>query len=173
MQRHLCRACAKSYSEQSALLVRGSWYAREVHRSAVDHWQHRRMSLRRTAEFMRSWLGRQERWRLWRPVAPTPPGEACIWPPVRSIAGWFAPAWRRRPRSRAIAGSCPECRSGDGWPLGPVAQRRNPVVLLFADSVTGLLWPPVVAAREDRPRPGNASLSGPAKRAWTGKACAA
>ena len=54
VQRHLCHACAKSYSEQSALLVRGSWYAREVHRSAVDHWQHGRMSLRRTAEFMRS-----------------------------------------------------------------------------------------------------------------------
>ena len=66
VQRHLCHACTKSYSEQSALLVRSSWYAREVHRSAVDHWQHGRMSLRRTAEFMRSWLGRQERWRLWR-----------------------------------------------------------------------------------------------------------
>src|SRR5512136_2077268 len=76
VQRHWCHACGKSYSEQSALLVRGSWYAREVHRSAVDHWQHGRMSLRRTAEFLRSWLGRQERWRMWRPVD-TPPGEAC------------------------------------------------------------------------------------------------
>jgi hypothetical protein len=77
VQRHLCRACAKSYSEHSALLVRGSWYAREVHRSAADHWQHGRMLLRRTAEFLRSWLGRQERWRLWRPVEATPPGAAC------------------------------------------------------------------------------------------------
>jgi transposase-like protein len=68
VQRHLCHACTKSYSEQSALLVRGSWYAREVHRAAVDHWQHVGTSLRRTAEVLRSWLGRQERWRLWRPL---------------------------------------------------------------------------------------------------------
>ena len=77
VQRHLCHACAKSYSEQSALLVRGSWYAREVRRSAVDHWQHGRLSLRRTAEFLRSWLGRQERWRLWRPLDTTPTDEPC------------------------------------------------------------------------------------------------
>jgi len=38
VQRHLCRACAKSYSEQSPLLVRGSWYSRQVRRSAVDRW---------------------------------------------------------------------------------------------------------------------------------------
>jgi transposase-like protein len=39
VQRHRCKACPKTYSEQSALLVRGSWYAREVHRCAIDHWQ--------------------------------------------------------------------------------------------------------------------------------------
>ncbi|MGQ9492018.1 MAG: hypothetical protein ACUVS6_15240 [Anaerolineae bacterium] len=54
VQRHLCHACTKSYSEQSALLVRSSWYVREVRRSAVDHWVHGRLSLRRTAEFLRS-----------------------------------------------------------------------------------------------------------------------
>jgi len=82
VQRHLCHACAKSYAEQSALLVRGSWYSREVRRSAVDHWHdwqanRGRLSLRRTAEFLRSWLGRQERWRLWRHLDTTPPGEPC------------------------------------------------------------------------------------------------
>jgi transposase-like protein len=35
VQRHLCHTCAKSYSEQSALLVRGSWYSREVRRSGT------------------------------------------------------------------------------------------------------------------------------------------
>ena len=38
VQRHLCHSCRVSYSERSALLVRGSWYAREVHRAAIDHW---------------------------------------------------------------------------------------------------------------------------------------
>ena len=81
-QRHLCHSCAQSYSEQSALLVRGSWYSREVRGSAVDHWHdwlanRGRLSLRRTAEFMRSWLGRQARWRQWRPLDTTPPGAPC------------------------------------------------------------------------------------------------
>src|SRR6266851_5184904 len=40
VQRHLCYRCHTTYSEQSALLVRGSWYAREVQRSAIDHWLH-------------------------------------------------------------------------------------------------------------------------------------
>ena len=57
VQRHMCYACKRTYSEQSPLLVRGSWYAREVHRCALDHWQHGGSSLRRTAEFLRSWLG--------------------------------------------------------------------------------------------------------------------
>jgi hypothetical protein len=75
VQRHVCHSCRKSYSEQSALLVRGrsqrppmGWYAREVHRAAVDHWQHVGTSLRRTAELLRAWLGRQERWRWRRPL---------------------------------------------------------------------------------------------------------
>ena len=68
--RHMCRHCQRTYSESSALLVRGSWYAREVHRCAVDHWQHLGTSLRRTAEVLRSWMGRQERYRLWKPLCP-------------------------------------------------------------------------------------------------------
>jgi hypothetical protein len=47
-----------------------------VHRAAVDHWQHAGTSLRRTAELLRSWLGRQERWRLWRP-SDSEAGERC------------------------------------------------------------------------------------------------
>ena len=54
VQRHLCHACRKSYSEQSARLVQGSWYTREVHRAAIGHWQHVGTSLRRTAELLRS-----------------------------------------------------------------------------------------------------------------------
>src|SRR5450756_1617198 len=47
IQRHRCNLCsgsparggkASTYSEQSPLLVRGSWYAREVHRLSIDLW---------------------------------------------------------------------------------------------------------------------------------------
>ena len=69
VQRHRCRGCKRTYSEGSALLVRGGWYAREVKRSAIDHWRHLGSSIRRTAEVLRSWLGQQERWQVWRPLA--------------------------------------------------------------------------------------------------------
>src|SRR5487761_1155749 len=36
VQRHYCLGCRRTYSEQSALRVRGSWYAREVHRAPFD-----------------------------------------------------------------------------------------------------------------------------------------
>src|SRR4051794_21245614 len=51
VQRHRCEACGTTYSEQSALLVRGGWYAREVRRAAIDGWQHTGSSVRRTAEW--------------------------------------------------------------------------------------------------------------------------
>jgi hypothetical protein len=58
VQRHWCYACGQSYSESSPFLVGGSRYARDVHRFAVDHWQHAGSSIRRTAELMRSLLGK-------------------------------------------------------------------------------------------------------------------
>ena len=78
LQRHQCEPCGRTYSEESALLVRGSWCTREVHRSAIDHWQHLGTSFRRTAEVLRSWMGRQERYLMWRPLANGPTqGERC------------------------------------------------------------------------------------------------
>ena len=70
VQRHRCSLCSRSgktftYSESSLYLVRGSWYAREVHRYSIDLWQHSRTLVRRGAEFVRSLLGRQERWLIW------------------------------------------------------------------------------------------------------------
>ena len=154
VQRHLCHACAKSYAEQSALLVRGSWYAREVRRSAVDHWVHGRLSLRRTAEFLRSWLGRQERWRLWCPLDATPPGETCYLA-ASTVQRWLDCA------GVAAQASVPEQLQGiaqseelgtDGlWARLRGGATR--VVVLLTDSVTGLLWPPLVVEREDQAAP--------------------
>ena len=155
VQRHLCHACAKSYAEQSALLVRGSWYSREVRRSAVDHWQHGRLSLRRTAEFLRSWLGQQERWRLWRPLDMTPPGAPCY------LAASTVQRWRLRSgrgggagqRARVIAGPGAERRTGDGWPMGPAAWRRDPGGVAAGRQCDGAA---VAAAGRRTGRPGGA-----------------
>jgi transposase-like protein len=154
VQRHLCHACHKSYSEQSALLVRGSWYAREVRRSAVDHWQHGRMSLRRTAEFLRSWLGRQERWRMWRPLDAAVPDEPCYLA-ASTVHRWLDRAGQVAQQSvpgqlQGIAQSAEMGTDGLWARLRGGAQR---VVLLLADSVTGLLWPPLVARGEESAGP--------------------
>ncbi len=154
VQRHLCHACGQSYSEQSPLLVRGSWYAREVRRSAVDHWVHGRLSLRRTAEFLRSWLGRQERWRLWRPLDATPAGETC------HLAASTVQRWLDRAgvvAQASVPGQLQDiAQSEEVGTDGLWARLRGGttrVVLLLVDSVTGLLWPPVVAEREDQAAP--------------------
>jgi len=97
VQRHMCHSCHHTYSEGSALLIRGSWYAREVHRCPIDHWQHLGTSLQRTAEVLRSWVGKQERYLLWRPLDPVPwrPSSA-IWPPAPCTAGWIRRGgWRK------------------------------------------------------------------------------
>jgi len=154
VQRHLCHACGQSYSEQPPLLVRGSWYAREVRRSAVDHWVHGRLSLRRTAEFLRSWLGRQERWRLWRPLDATPAGETC------HLAASTVQRWLDRAgvvAQASVPGQLQDiAQSEEVGTDGLWARLRGGttrVVLLLVDSVTGLLWPPVVAEREDQAAP--------------------
>lgn len=54
VQRHRCSRCRRTHSEHSALLVRGSWYAREVHRFSVGHLLRAGGSLQRTAELVRS-----------------------------------------------------------------------------------------------------------------------
>jgi len=154
VQRHLCHACAKSYAEQSALLVRGSWYAREVRRCAVDHWVHGRLSLRRTAEFVRSWLGRQERWRLWRPLDATPPDEACYLA-ASTVQRWLDQAGIAAQASvpGQLQGIAQSAELGTDGLWARLRGGASRVVLLLADSVTGLLWPPLVAEREDQAAP--------------------
>ena len=87
VQRHMCDSCHRTYSESSALLIRGSWYAREVHRCAIDHWQHLGTSLRRTAEVLRSWVGKQERYLLWRPLDAPENRMAYRLPRIENLSG--------------------------------------------------------------------------------------
>jgi transposase-like protein len=154
VQRHRCRPCGRTYSEQSALLVRGGWYAREVRRCAIDHWQHGGLSVRRTAELLRSWLGRQERWRLWRPVDQGPERERSYLS-ATTVDRWLDGAGRTA--QAQIAGQWAEVPSSgqlltDGlWTRLRGGHKR--VVLLLTDSVSGVIWPPVVATGEAAAEP--------------------
>lgn len=150
VQRHRCEPCERTYSERSALLIRGGWYAREVRRCAIDHWQHLGTSARRTAEVLRSWLGRQERWQQWRPLDPLVPDQAACHLSASTVDRWLDQA------GQTAQASVPEQLVGvetagqlatDGlWArLGGGVKR---VVLALVDPVTGVVWPPVVAVGE-------------------------
>jgi hypothetical protein len=154
VQRHYCYRCERTYSEQSPFLVRGSWYAREVHRQAIDHWQHVGSSLRRTAEWLRSCMGKQERWRLWRPLAQVPAGPRCYLA-ASTVHRWLDRTGRKAQRSVAKQlQAVPISRQlgTDGmWARLRGGSKR--VVLLLMDSVSGVIWPPVVAAGEEGEEP--------------------
>lgn len=155
VQRHMCRRCCRSYSESSALLVRGSWYAREVHRCAVDHWQHVGTSLRRTAEVLRSWMGRQERYHLWRPLHPAAAQSERCSLAASTVHRWLDQAGRVAQES--VQGQLEGIPSSgavgvDGlWARLRGGGKR--VVLLVVDSVSGLMWPPVVVEGEESEAP--------------------
>jgi transposase-like protein len=155
IQRHYCRDCRKTYSEASPYLVRGSWYAREVHRYGIDLWQHGRSSLRRVAEFTRSLLGRQERWLIWRIFAPAvAEAEKCRLSPS-TLYRWLDRAGETA--KGTVKGQLEGAKvSGEVGVDGLWARLRGTaegeakrVVLVLVDSVTGLIYPPVVAKGED------------------------
>lgn len=162
IQRHNCRRCLKTYSESSPHLVCGSWYAREVHRYSVDLWQHGRTSLRRGAEFVRSLLGRQERFHLWRLFAPEPMGVLTS-EPTLSEAGKqcrFSKSTLYRWLDRAgeaakgtIKGQLEGAKvSGEVGVDGLWAKLQGGAkraVLVLVDSVSGLIYPPVVVEGEE------------------------
>ena len=151
VQRHWCQCCRRTYSERSALLVRGSWYSREVQRCAIDHWQHLGTSLRRTAEVLRSWLGHQERWQLWRPLAEAPASGHRCWLSASTVQRWLDRAGREAERTvaeqLAAAASSGQVATDGLWAKLRGGTKR--VVLLLVDSATGLVWPPVVVAGEE------------------------
>src|SRR3954467_2568797 len=153
--RHRCERCRRTYSEQSPWLVRGSWYAREVHRGAIDYWQHGSTSLRRTAELLRSWLGRQERWLLWRPLDGPPPAATRCYLSASTVHRWLDRAGRTA-RAQAVGQLAGVPTSGQLGTDGLWARLRGGttrVVLLLTDSVSGVVWPPVVVNGEAGARP--------------------
>jgi transposase-like protein len=151
VQRHRCQACKQSYAETSPLLKRGSWYAREVHRCAIDHWQHGGISLRRTAELLRSWLGKQERYLFWRPLAAEPLAEERCHLAASTVHRWLDKAGRQAEASVAgqLAGIVQTVAVGTDGLWAKLRGGGKRVVLLLYDSVTGVVFPPLVTQGEE------------------------
>lgn len=150
VQRHLCRECQHTYAEESPLLVARSWYTRGVQRAAIDYWQHLGTSLRRTAEVLRSWMGHQERWQLWCPLD-TGTRERCYLS-ASTVHRWLDRAGQRAadsvPDQLAGIGATQELGTDGLW--ARLKDQVVRVVLMTVDSVSGLIYPPVVARHEER-----------------------
>jgi hypothetical protein len=151
IQRHWCYACGGSYPEEQAWLVRGSWYGREVHRCAVDQWMHGRGSLRRVAELLRSLMGRQERWWLWRGWEERPAGQEECHLHHSTVQRWLDGAGRKAEESVAgqLAGISSSGQMGTDGLWARLRGGSKRVVLVLVDSVSGLLYPPVVVEGEE------------------------
>jgi len=151
VQRHRCYGCRRTYSEQSALLVRGGWYAREVRRKGIDLWQHAGNSFRRAAEGLRSEMGRQERWQIWRPLDPEPPEEKRCHLCASTVHRWVDGAGRRAQEGvqGQLEGVPTSGQMGTDGLWARLRQGCRRVVLALMDSVTGVLWPPVVVESEE------------------------
>ena len=157
VQRHKCYPCNGTYSEQSALLVRGSWYAREVHRAAIDYWQFAGSSLRRLVELLRAHIDHQGRWLIWRPLDVVPAEEGQCRLSASSVHRWLDVAGKKAEETVVgqLAGVATSGQVGtDGlWArLRGVGKdgkgKAEAVVLALVDSVTGVIWPPIVTAEE-------------------------
>jgi transposase-like protein len=151
IQRHRCSACGRTYSEEQAWLVRGSWYARAVHRQAVDWWVHGRSSLRRTVEMLRSGMGQQERWRSWhvweQPVA----GREHCGLGASTLHRWLDGAGKRAQASVAghLAGVASSGQMGSDGLWARLRGGAKNVVLSLVDTVSGVVCGIVVAAEEE------------------------
>lgn len=151
VQRHRCSGCGRSYSEESAWLVRGSWYARAVHRQAVDWWVHGGSSLRRVSEMLRSTIGRQERWWSWHVWQEAVVGQERCGLGASTLHRWLDGAGRHAEAHVAgqLAGvACSGQMGTDGlWARlrGGVKQ----VVLSLVDTVSGVVWGIVVVPEEE------------------------
>lgn len=151
IQRHWCYACQHSYSEESPLLVRGSWYARDVRRLAVDHWQHAGSSLRRTVEMVRSLLGKQERWLLWQVFAVEPEDKDKCHLSHSTLHRWLDQAGveARQSVPGQLAGVATSGQVGTDGLWATLLKGHKRVVLALVDTVTGVIFPPVVVKGED------------------------
>ena len=156
MQRYVCRRCRRTFTPEVAAVERRRRYGRDVRRLAIDHWQHVGSSARRTAELVRSLIGQQERWRIWRPWEPAadPDGDGRCPLSGSTVARWLDDAGQRAAATlrRQLAGVPQSGQVGADGLWAKLAGKRKAVVLLLIDRVSGVAYPPVVVADEDDPR---------------------
>ena len=154
VQRYRCLDCRATHSDEHPDLAPGAHYARSVRRYAIDQWQHGGSSVREVAEQVRSLIGHQERWRIWFPVlnawGPEEEREECRFA-ESTLCLWLDQAGLRA--EQGVAGMYEGVgQSGLVGADGLWARLRGGtvrVLLMVRDSVTGLLYPPVVAAGEE------------------------
>ncbi|RPJ26005.1 MAG: hypothetical protein EHM35_15210, partial [Planctomycetaceae bacterium] len=156
VQRHRCNRCSASgqtftYSEESPYLIRGSWYAREVHRYSADLWQHGRSSYRRAVELARSIIGHQERWLFWRPLAEEPSEEQKCRLSASTLHRWLDQAGKHAQTTvkGQLAGVPTSGQVGADGLWAKLRGGAKRVVLVLVDSVTGIVYPPVVVEGEE------------------------
>jgi len=151
MQRHLCHACHKTYTEQAPDLVPPRWYTRAVQRKAIDMYQHPGSSIRKTVEWLRAEIGKQGRYLMWHLLARLPLDAECCHLCERTLLRWLA--WAGLVAMRSVPGQLEGiASSGEMGADGLWAWLRNKakrVVLMLADGVTGLVYPPVAVKDEE------------------------
>lgn len=151
VQRHRCNRCKGTYSEQSPLRIKGSWYAREVHRAAIDYWQFGGTSLRRAVALLQAHINHDGRWLLWRPLDPAPAAESCCHLAESTVQRWLDGAGQSA--AATVENQLAEVPTSgqmatDGlWAVLRGGAKR--VLLVLVDTVTGVIWPPVVGAGEE------------------------
>jgi len=151
VQRHWCNRCRGTYSEHSPLRIRGSWYAREVHRAAIDYWQFGGTSLRRAVALLQAHINHDGRWLLWRPLDPAPAEQRRCRLGASTVQRWLDAAGRSAAATveNQLAGVPTSGQMGTDGLWAVLRGRAKRVVLVLVDNVTGLIWPPVVVAGEE------------------------
>ncbi len=153
MQRYRCRPCGRTFTPAVAVVDRRRWYGRAVRRCAIDLWQHGGSSLRRTAEWLRSLIGCQERFLIWWPLAPAPsPAQRCGLG-ASTVQRWLDEAGQhaQQMQRRQLADVPSSGQLGADGLWAKLRGGTKAVLLLLSDRVTGVLYPPVVVATEDDP----------------------
>ena len=121
---------------------------------AVDHWQHVGSSVRRTAEIVRSLLGKQERWLLWRLFSAEPEDKEKCHLSQATVERWLDQAGLEARKSvpNQLAGveSSGQVATDGLW--ARLLAKQKKVVLALVDTVSGVIWPPVVVNEEDSER---------------------
>ena len=148
--RHCCRSCKRSYGERQAWLVEGSWYTRPVHRMGIDIWQHMGGSLRRTAEYLRSLIGKQERWKFWHAPGQEQKREACYLA-ASTLHRWLDKAGKKAQESVAgqLEGVPSSGQMGTDGLWARLRGKSKCVLLGLVDSVSGVIWSLAAVAEEE------------------------